>query len=113
MAPANQSRLSAESEPPQLFWTARLRAGQRLRARATPCSKVAWQVAIGERGLVVVDGRGGGREKGIVWLLTRTGGRAAGHNLGAVMGNRGCGGLLSLVGGRESQAVRVGWRGGC
>lgn len=45
--PASQSRLSALSSPPQLFCTARVRAGQRLRERATDCSKRDWRVSIG------------------------------------------------------------------
>lgn len=46
-APANQSRLSEESGPPQLFCTARVRAGQRLRRREMPRSKVVWVCAEG------------------------------------------------------------------
>lgn len=44
--PANQSRLSALSGPPQLFCTARVRAGHRARERATDCSKRDWRVSI-------------------------------------------------------------------
>lgn len=44
-APANQSRLSEESGPPQWFCTARVRAGQRLRRREMPRSKVVWVCA--------------------------------------------------------------------
>lgn len=47
-APANQSRLSEESGPPQWFCTARVRAGQRLRRREMPRSKVVWVCAGGE-----------------------------------------------------------------
>lgn len=50
IAPANQSRLSAESGPPQLFWTARVRAGQSWMEMATPRSKVDWICARGGGG---------------------------------------------------------------
>lgn len=50
--PASQSRLSALSGPPQLFCTARVSAGQRLRERATACSKRDWRVSVKkERGV--------------------------------------------------------------
>jgi hypothetical protein len=39
-APANQSRLSLDDEPAHWLSTARVRAGQRFRERATACSKL-------------------------------------------------------------------------
>lgn len=59
-SPANQSRLSALSGPPQLFWTARERAGQRLRERATACSKRDWRVSVYK-----------GQESAIWWMGNR------------------------------------------
>lgn len=43
MAPANQSRLSAEVGPPQLLATATERAGQRERVYQMPVSKADWR----------------------------------------------------------------------
>ena len=46
MAPANQSRFSEESGPPQEFWTASVRAGHVESVRAIERSNLLWIFSI-------------------------------------------------------------------